>query len=357
MKVLSFYIAKEILKGSLIALLVLLTLFNLFTFTDELKDLGKAQYGLKEIFYYLSLTSPGIIYELIPASALIGSLFVLGAMGNNRELVAMQASGLPVMGIIQATLLAGLVLVGISLFVGELIAPVTEKLAHKIKTAALEEHIIMNPKYGLWLREGKKYVNVRQIEDDGKLANISIYELDDDYHLRRSLHADKATFLGKKNWKLQNIRESAISIAQVTVTQETERNWQSSIAPNLLKIVVVDPKDLSLYDLAQYVSFLKSNHQKSHAYETAFWGRAVSPLTTFVMLLVSAPFVIGIHRGVSVGARIMLGVTIGMGFNILDKIINHMGLIYNMNPPLMALLPSLTVFTVVLFAIKKAQKT
>ncbi len=357
MKVLSFYIAKEILKGSLIALLVLLTLFNLFTFTDELKDLGKAHYGLKEIFYYLSLTSPGIIYELIPASALIGSLFVLGAMGNNRELIAMQASGLSVLGIIKATLLAGLVLVGISLFVGELIAPTTEKIAHKIKTAALEEHIIMNPKYGLWLREGKKYINVRQIEDDGVLANISIYELDDEHHLRRSLHADKASFLGKRNWKLQNIRESAISTAQVAVTQEAERNWQSSIAPNLLKIVVVDPKDLSLYDLSQYVNFLKSNHQKSHAYETAFWGRAVSPLTTFVMLLVSAPFVIGIHRGVSVGARIMLGVTIGMGFNIIDKIISHMGLIYNLSPPIMALLPSLTVFMVVLYAINKAQKT
>jgi lipopolysaccharide export system permease protein len=357
MNVLSFYIAKEILKGSLIALLVLLTLFNLFTFADELKDLGKAHYGLKEIFYYLSLTSPGVLYELVPASALIGSLFVLGSMGNNRELVAMQASGLSILGIIKATMLAGLILVGISLAVGEFIAPVTEKLAHKIKTAALEEHIIMNPKYGLWLREDKKYVNVRQIEDDGELSNISIYELDDNRHLSRSLHAEKASFLGKKNWKLQNIKESTISTEQINVDTEVDRIWQSSIAPNLLKIVVVDPNDLSLYDLSQYVNFLKSNHQKSHVYETAFWGRAISPLTTFVMLLVSAPFVIGIHRGVSVGARIMIGVTIGMGFNILDKIINHIGLIYNLNPPLMAILPSLTVFTVVLLAIKNAQKT
>jgi lipopolysaccharide export system permease protein len=56
-----------------------------------------------------------------------------------------------------------------------------------------------------------------------------------------------------------------------------------------------------------------------------------------------------------VGARIMIGVTIGMGFNIIDKIINHVGLIYDFNPPLMALLPSLTVFSIVLYAMKKAQ--
>lgn len=355
MKVLSSYIAKEILKGSFITLLILLTLFNLFTFADELKDIGKESYGLKEIFYYIALTTPTVLHELVPASALIGSLFVLGSMGNNRELVAMQASGLSVLGIIKAVLLAGLALVMVALLIGEFIAPVTEKLAQKIKTMALNEQIMMNSNYGLWLREGSKFVNVRQVEDDGKLSDISIYELDEQHHLHHATHADKALFQGNKTWQLENIKQSTISTRQIQVSQEPKQAWQSSIAPNLLKIVVVEPKDLSLYDLAMYVDFLQSNRQKSHAYEVAFWGRAVSPLTTFIMMLVSAPFVIGIHRGVSVGARIMIGVTIGMGFNILDKIVNHIGLIYNLNPPLMALLPSLTVFAIVLFAMKKVQ--
>ncbi|NOS75802.1 MAG: LPS export ABC transporter permease LptG [Methyloglobulus sp.] len=355
MNVLSFYIAKEILKGSFIVLLVLLTLFNLFTFADELKDLGKGHYGLKQIFYYLTLTSPRVLFELVPASALIGSLFVLGAMGNNRELIAMQASGLSVLGIIKAAMLAGLVLVTISVLIGEFIAPLGEKLGQKIKMSAINEQIIMNSKYGIWLREGSSYINVRQAEDDGELSDISIYELDEQHHLRRAAHADKASFLGKKTWKLENIKQSTISTEQIEVSQQAEQSWKSSIAPNLLKIAVVEPNNLSLYDLAMYVQFLKGNHQKSHTYEAAFWGRAVSPLTTFVMLLVSAPFVIGIHRGISVGARIMIGVTIGMGFNIIDKIINHVGLIYDLNPPLMALLPSLTVFAIVLYAMKKAQ--
>jgi lipopolysaccharide export system permease protein len=355
MNVLSLYIAKEILKGSLIALLVLLTLFNLFTFADELKDLGKGNYGLKQIFYYLALTSPRVLFELVPASGLIGSIFVLGAMGNNRELVAMQASGLSVLGIIRATMLAGLVLVTASVLIGEFIAPLGEKLGQKIKMSAINEQVVMNSKYGLWLREGSSYVNVRQAEDDGVFSDISIYELDGQHRLHRAIHADKATFLGNKTWRLANIKQSTVSTQQILVGQQAEQTWKSSIAPNLLKIVVVDPNNLSLYDLAMYVDFLKGNHQKSHIYEAAFWARAVSPLTTFVMLLVSAPFVVGIHRGINVGARIMVGITIGMGFNIVDKIVNHMGLIYSLNPPLMALLPSLTVFAAVLFAMKKAK--
>jgi lipopolysaccharide export system permease protein len=61
------------------------------------------------------------------------------------------------------------------------------------------------------------------------------------------------------------------------------------------------------------------------------------------MLMVSTPFVIGIRRGVSVGARILIGVTIGMSFNILDKLINHFGIIYGFNPLIMALLPNMIV--------------
>lgn len=355
MNVLTGYIVREIVKGSFIAILLLLTLFNLFTFSDQLKDLGKGSYGLTEIFYYLALTSPTVFYELMPASALLGSLFILGAMGNNRELIAMQAAGLSVMGIIRAVMLAGAILVFIAILVGEFIAPVTERTARVLKVTAQNEQVVMGGAYGLWLREGKKFINVRKIQDDGSLADISIYELDDQRHLRQSTHAEKAFFQGNKQWKLEQIKQSDISMQQMTASSQNEQLWQSSVAPDLLKIVVVNPNNLSMYDLAMYIGFLKDNHQKSHSFELAFWGRVVNPLIVFVMLLVSAPFVIGVKRGVNVGARMMIGIVIGMGFNIVDKIVGHIGLIYELNPPLMAFAPSLAVLVVALFALKRVQ--
>ena len=355
MNVLTGYIVREILKGSLVALLLLLTLFNLFTFSDELKDLGGG-YGLKQIFYYLILTSPRVFYELVPASALLGSLFILGAMGNNRELIAMRAAGLSVFGIIRAVMLAGAVLVIISIGVGEFVAPVTERMAQMVRVSARNEQILMDTKYGIWLREGKQFINVRQIEEDGNLADMSIYELDDQQHLHQAIHADQAVFLGKQQWQMKNIKKSEISTQQMLASTQNEQLWKSSIAPNLLKIIVVNPNNLSLYDLDSYVGFLKKNHQKSHVFELAFWGRVVNPLVTFVMLLLSAPFVIGVKRGVSVGGRMMIGVVIGMSFNIIDKIIGHLGLIYNLNPPLMAFIPSLTVLALAVFAVRRIQE-
>lgn len=355
MNVLTGYIVREILKGSFIALFILLTLFNLFTFSDELKDLGGG-YGLKQIFYYLALTSPNVFYALVPSSALLGSLFILGSMGNNRELIAMRAAGLSVFGIIKAVMLAGAILVFISIIVGELIAPIADRKAQMIRVSAQNKQVLVDAKYGLWLREGKKFINVRQIVSDGKLADISIYDLDNQQHLQQAMHADQAVFLGNHEWDLKNIKKSEISIQQMHASTQNEELWKSSIAPNLLKIVVVNPNNLSLLDLSSYIDFLKKNHQKSHIFELAFWGRIVNPLVTFIMLLLSAPFVIGVKRGVSVGARMMAGIIIGMGFNIFDKIVGHIGLIYDLNPPLMAFIPSLSVLALALFFLRRVQE-
>ncbi|MDO9105153.1 MAG: LPS export ABC transporter permease LptG [Methylovulum sp.] len=355
MNVLTAYIAKDILKSSLIALLLLLTLFNLFTLSDELDDIGIGDYGLTQVFYFLALTSPTVFYELMPASALLGSLFTLGAMANHHELTAMRAAGLSLFGIIKAVMAAGIVLVALALFVGELIAPLTEQKAQLIRATAQHKPVVMRTRYGLWLREGKRFINIRKIEDNGNLADISIYEIDEQQHLQQAVHADQAIFLGQQQWRLQQIQRSDISTGQMQADTAPEQIWNSSIAPDLLKIVVVNPDNLSLYDLAMYISFLKENQQKSHLFEAAFWGRIVNPLVIFVMLLVSTPFVVGIRRGVSAGARILIGVVIGMGFNIIDITVGHLGLIYNLSPPLMAFIPSLTVSACALFALRRAQ--
>ncbi len=354
MNVLTRYIIKEVTKGSLVAVLILLTLFNLFTFSDELKDLGKGDYGLKQILMYLTLTSPRVFFELVPSAALLGSLFVVGAMANNREIVAMRAVGLSTGWIIRSIMLAGLLLVFIAVCVGEFVAPPCERNAQLLKTTAQNDGVVMRSQYGMWLREGNRFINVRKILDDGSLGDIRIYEIDQQHRLTQVTQADHGKFLGDQQWRLSNIRQSLIESNQIHAEAKPDMQWQSSIDSDLLKVAVVNSDNLSLYDLYMYIDFLKTNNQKSQIYEMAFWSRLVNPLVTFVMLMVSIPFVIGIGRGISAGGRIMMGILIGMSFNILDRIASNMGLIYDVNPLLMAIAPSTIVFVMALYAVRKA---
>ena len=352
MKVLNRYIAREVLKGSLVASIVLLSLLNFFTFTDELGDMENGAYGIKEIFVYLSLTSPRDFYELLPSAVLLGSLVTLGGLSSNRELVAMQTAGASLFQIIWGVMRAGLMLAVTSSFIGEYIAPPSERAALTYKSAATHQQVASRTKYGFWLRDGKIFINIRQIQQQDELGDISIFEFDEARHLKKETHADKAVYDGH-NWHLENIKTSRIDAASAAGETAHALDWASVLKPELLNIFVVRPENLSAYELWKYMRYLHDNGQKNQSVELAFWGRIVNPFVTLVMLLVAVPFVMTLRRETSLGQRVVVGVTFGLGFYLFDRMFGHFGLIYHMNPVFAASFPTLLVFGAAVYGIAR----
>ena len=339
MRTLDRYIAREVVVGSLIAVLVLLALLNFFTFADELGDMGEGNYGLPQIFQYLALTSPRSLYELFPSAALVGSLVTLGTLANNRELMAMQAAGASRMRLIRAVLSGGLVLLVISISIGELVAPPAERMANTLKATALKKQVASRSKYGFWVRDGNVFINIREIEQQEILGDINIYELDSDRRLILATQADRAVYDGTR-WSLKNLRISHFSTDRVTAESKDHTDWSSVLAPDLLNAFVIRPENLSAWELAKYIDYLRENGQRTLAVEQAYWSRIVNPAVTLVMLLVAVPFVLSLRREVSMGQRVVVGVVLGLGFYLFDRMFSHFGLIYEMNPIFAAVFPT-----------------
>lgn len=353
MNALDRYIIKEVLKGTLVALLILYALFNVFTLKDELGARGVGDYDLKHILMYLGLLAPHYIYELMPSAALLGSLFVLGGMANHRELMAMRVSGVSVFGIIRSVMIAGMILVACSFVIGEFVAPDAEKKAKLLKSVAKTQRAAARTSRGLWLRDGNQFIHVEDIFTEGDIAKVYIYELDEKRHLKKMLYAKRGRYLDKEQWQLKRVKISEISPDRVVRKRADEMIWRSVIDPDVVDVVVVDPENLSLNDLLKYIDFLQENKQDAAKYELAFWARLINPFITLVMLLVSAPFVVGVGRGISLGPRMMVGILIGMSFNIIDNAVGQMGVVYGLNPLFVAVLPSSLVLMGALYAISR----
>ncbi|TXL00633.1 LPS export ABC transporter permease LptG [Methylococcaceae bacterium HT1] len=347
------YIIKEVLKGTLIALVMLYALFNLFTLKDELKFRGVGDYDLKQIFVYIGLLAPRYIYELMPSAALLGSLFVLGGMANHREIMAMRVSGVSVFGIIRAVMIAGMVLVTFSFFIGEVVGPDAEKKAKVLRSVAKTQMPAARTKRGLWLRDGNQFIHIKDIYTEGDVANVYIYQLDDERHLQKLTYAQRGNYLDKGHWSLKQVKSSNVSPQRVIGEQMDEIIWSSVIDPGVVDVVVVEPENMALNDLSKYITFLQENKQDSAKFELAFWARLINPFIALVMLLVSAPFVVGVGRGIALGPRMMLGILIGMSFNIIDNAVGQMGIVYGLNPLLIAVLPGSIILMGALYAISR----
>jgi len=341
MKTLTRYLAVEVIKGSLLATGVLLMLVNFFTFADELGDLGKGDYGIRQILTVLLLTSPRDFYELLPSGTLIGSLVVLGLLASGRELMAMQSAGISRAKLMGAVLLAGVPLSLVSVGTGEYLAPMAERSAHTLKATALKKQVAARTRYGFWVRDGRVFINIRQIQYLDTLADITIYEAGESSDLRVASHAGQAMY-DEGQWHLKKIRETRFAGEQAVAVKKETSDWSSVLAPDLLNAFVLQPENLPAQELARYITYLKDNGQQSPIVELAFWGRLAHPLLTLIMLMVAIPFVLGnaVRGGMGTGQRIVVGVVIGLGFYLFDKMFGHIGLIYEISPVVAAFGPT-----------------
>ena len=350
--VLNRYILVEVLKSTALAALFLVSLVLLITFADELDDMGEGRYGLVEILKYLMLITPRTVYELIPAAALLGALITLGSMANFHELTAMRAAGISRWRIIFSVLQVGFLLMLLSIFISEVIAPSSEQAAQMLKLTAKKEQIALKTKYGFWARDGDTYLNIREINTSSELTDINIYEMTADNKLKYSAYAEEAVFLGG-TWHLKNIQQTIIDETGVSVSELAEAEMDTLLDPDILEVVIVKPERLSIAGLIHYISFLQDNGQDAEKYILAITSKIIRPFVILAMLLISIPFVLGSNRVQSTGSRILTGVLIGTGFTLVERLFGGVGVAYGLNPVLSAALPFILVLSVSIVLIRR----
>ena len=217
MKILDQYIARTVISGTLMALLVLTSLLAFVDFVSEIGKVGHPShvgYDVVDAVLFVVLTLPKRMYEMFPTAVLLGSLLSLGALASNSELTIMRASGMSIMRIAGSVLQAGLILVVLVAFVGEVLVPISERKAQTLKVSSLQQNISLGGSHGFWVRDGYRYIHVGQVYPDFYLGGLEIYELDTAKQLSRVTRAETAQYIND-TWQLRDVKRSIISTTGV----------------------------------------------------------------------------------------------------------------------------------------------
>lgn len=352
MKILDRYIGRAVIQGVVLSALVLVILVSFFSLMDELQDVGKGDYRTADAFVYSLLMIPRWTYDVFPISVLIGSLISLGGLAGGSELIAMRSAGVSVGRIMFSAVKAGVILLAAAVLLGEFVAPETDQIAESMRADRISQQITLKSKYGFWARDGESYVNIRKILPGARLEDIYIYEFEDDGRLKLATYAGFAQYQ-QDHWLLRNISQSEFLEDRVESRTMERAAWDSLLNPSLLSVVVVKPTMLSAWGLYKYIEFMHENGQNAIQYEVAFWSKLVMPLVTLVMVFVSVPFVFGVLRSVGIGQRVFIGTLIGALFFLLNKVFEHMAVVYELDPLFAASFPGLAVFTVAVWYFRK----
>lgn len=362
MRVLRRYFSGEIYRSVVFALIAFLALFAFFDLMGELQSVGRGPYRIEHAFLFVSLGLPAYAYELMPIAALIGTIYVMAQFAARSEFTVMRASALSMARAISLLVRIGLVLALITFVLGEFIAPrateFREGFKRRIEGAALSSSF----RSGLWAKDilrdpatqvvvGSRFLNASRIEVDGTVRDVQLFEFDAQMRLLRRVAAERAEFLGDGSWRLSQAHEMQMQPIdsdtgngrpQAVLRSEHEHMlMRSEITPDILAVLLADPRKMSAVDLALFSRHLQENQQRSDQYEIALWKKLLYPVAVMVMMMLALPFAYTQARSGGLSLKVFVGVMIGLLFHLVNNLFSHIGLLNTWSPLATALTPSL----------------
>lgn len=353
MRILDRYLAWAVMSGTLLTLAGLLPLMGVFILSDELDAIGTERYGLTEALLFTLLSLPRYLYQLFPIATLIGALIGLGTLAGRSELVAMRAAGISVGRLVRAALLGGLVLATMAVVLGELVAPIAEQRGVELRRLALSGEAAQLTPYGFWAIDEGAYVNIREIRSGTSLRDIHIYRVEAAAGTLEASHAEGARYENGR-WVLEGIALSRVDGEGVKVERVEQAEWDSLLDPDLLKVVVADPRALPVWGLYKYIRFMSVNKQDAGAYEIAFWGKVLHPVLTLSMILIAIPLLLGSSRSTGMGRRMLAGILVGLVYYLVSRTFAYLALLFGMNAFLAAIAPPMLFIGAALLLLRRA---
>ena len=351
--VLDRYIAKTVITGCLLASFVMLSIFAFVDFVSQLNNVGTGDYGALQAIVFVLLRLPQRLYELSPSILLLGGILSLGALAANSELIVMRASGITTLRITRSVLQTGFLIAILVALLGEYIVPAATKSAKTYRAEAMEKKLIVGGSNDIWARDGKRYVNVKQILPDYELRQIYIYELDDDSQLNSMTYAERAVYKDDQ-WRLEDIKRSDVTSDGIKTSFIQQMVLKRLILLELFSVLELDSKDMSARELLTYSQYLQSNNLDSGEFFLQFWIKVFTPFTCLAMLMIAMPIVFATTpRSGGAGQRIILAIVIGIVYFVVNRSINHLGLALDIAPVLSASLPLVLIIIVSLYFLKR----
>jgi lipopolysaccharide export system permease protein len=332
MRVLRNLLYRDIIAAVGYVTLAFLALFFFFDLVDELRWVGRGGdngYQITHALLFVVLRIPSHLYELMPITVLIGTIYV--------------------MGFVLATF-----------GTGDYLAPAAENAGQNIRAIHLAQ--LSRGATGAWLKERQAdhsiAINVRAIRGPGDFANVRIFDFDGQGRIAAQIHAESAQVNADDgSWTLRGVQASRLTAkgdGGMVLMREKEDSldWKTEISAEMVSAALLKPDRMSTISLFQYVRHLEANGQAAQKYEIEFWRKVFYPMSCLVMVVLALPFAYLHFRSGGIAAYVFGGVMAGISFFLLNNVFGYIGTLQTWSPWLTAAAPgllysllSLTAFT------------
>ncbi|MEM7763692.1 MAG: LPS export ABC transporter permease LptG [Pseudomonadota bacterium] len=354
MRLVTSYLLKTVIAATGLVLLVLLALAGFIEFIGQLDNTGEGSYTTSGAVLYTALRLPLLAVEMLPVATLLGALLGLGALAGNSELIAMRAAGISAPRLAMSVSISGFILAVLGAVLGEYIAPPLDQFARQYRSSARTDNASVGER-NTWVRDGQRIFNVEGVNDRFGFGGFYVFEIDEQQRLTRVGTASRADLTSEGDWLLDNYSETTFKADGIEAARDVFAKQGYQVDPDVLGIAALRPGSLSFGGLLAYLRYLEQNKLDSRAYTTELWGRVSNVIAVILMPMLAIGFVFGSLRSTGAGARLLVGVLIGLGYFLASRTLANSGQVFSIDPMLVGLAPAVVLALVTAFAVARVR--
>ena len=317
-----------------------------FLVLSELSDISNS-YKLIDVLIFCVSKVPYSLYDLMPYLCLVGVMVGLGNLSDQGELVASKILGKSNLSILLSSIRPILVFLLLGLAASEFWLP---GLSQKAEESRLLKQEVINSDQGYWLASSEGFSYFKSTPSKNLIEEVTIYSMNSEFQVLEIRKAKKATLLSG-DWKLNQVEIE--NILEGFILEEKEMSWKAGPKESDFNLIL-SPKYFPLSLLKQQMSNDVSEYRRN-LLALEFWRKLSQPFVALSLILLAASFIFGPMRDQKSGQRIIIGIVLAFGVNIIKSLFESISMVSNMTPFVAVITPIVLILLIGLFLIKRTK--
>lgn len=289
------YVARNFIFFFFAGLSVFVTLFLAIDFVTST---SKYQIELFIFAKYYTYYAFEIIYQLTPVACLLATLFTLGTLHKNNELVALFSMGLSLFRIaVPIMTLVCMISVAMFFLSNQFMTKVIDKKNYIYYTLMRNKPWLYSTskQENIWYRSGQNIFNINLLNSkEAKAFGVTVYTFSYEWELQQILEAKEALLQDGK-WTLQSGRVTVFFDEQSAPISEKFEERVLAIGEDVIDIKTSSKASASMGvgELRRYIARNKEAGLNTTPFEVDYFAKFSFIFTALVMVLLGVAFSTG----------------------------------------------------------------
>ncbi len=313
--ILTRYVSMQFVRTFVLTLLAFIAISLIADFFDRFGEFLHHDAPAGAIVRYFLFKLPLVVTQVTPFAVLVAVLGGLGLLARHNEFVALRACGVSIWQIVVPLLTLGSILsVGV-LYWNDSVVPYCARRWHDIESREIKKKqsgLTMFAGRRVWYHGGAGFYDINRVNNRRRtLVGLTVYQVDEEFTLRRIIEADTATWDGA-GWLLVAPRTHEFTPEGVREYTQTPAGFSLPESFDDFLVIYVDPESFSYGMLQQQIDDMRRKGIDASETLVDLHLKLALPAASFVMMLLAVPLAVRGTRVTSVWSGVGLG--FGLGF-------------------------------------------